>query len=267
MLLGVILPGLNARFTRFSRSLATFHGIRALMHETFDQDEFSPVPQARDTELTLGPLMLLGLLLGLALVCGLFFGLGYVVGHRGAAATQAATSQAATVVLNPSPSHKPSASTESAPAQPQPGVNSSSTAQPAAGTNPETSEQSSVTVSTRGSSAGQQALPAPQTPQTGPAPQTVRPALPLQTAPQPAGVVQTQPALAGALMVQIAAVSHSEDAEVLVAALRRRGYAVSMSRDAAGLIHVRIGPFSDRNAANSMRDKLLNDGYNAIVQP
>jgi cell division septation protein DedD len=69
-------------------------------------------------------------------------------------------------------------------------------------------------------------------------------------------------------MVQIAAVSHSEDAEVLVAALRRRGYAVTMSRDAAdSLLHVRIGPFSSRNEASAMRDKLLGDGYNAIVEP
>ena len=69
-------------------------------------------------------------------------------------------------------------------------------------------------------------------------------------------------------MVQIAAVSHSEDAAVLVAALRRRGYAVTMSRDAAdSLLHVRIGPFSNRNQASAMRDKLLNDGYNAMVQP
>jgi DedD protein len=71
-----------------------------------------------------------------------------------------------------------------------------------------------------------------------------------------------------ALMVQIAAVSNPEDADVLVNALRKRGYAVTAHRDAAdGLIHVRIGPFSNRNEANNWRLKLLNDGYNAIVQP
>jgi cell division septation protein DedD len=69
-------------------------------------------------------------------------------------------------------------------------------------------------------------------------------------------------------MVQIAAVSNPEDAEVLVAALRRRGYAVSARREVAdGLIHVRIGPFNNRNDANQWRQKLLNDGYNAILQP
>jgi cell division septation protein DedD len=69
-------------------------------------------------------------------------------------------------------------------------------------------------------------------------------------------------------MVQIAAVSHPEDADVLVGALRKRGYAVSARRDPTdGLLHVQIGPFANRNDAYAMRQKLLNDGYNAIVQP
>jgi cell division septation protein DedD len=69
-------------------------------------------------------------------------------------------------------------------------------------------------------------------------------------------------------MVQIAAVSHQEDADVLVGALRRHGYAVTARRDPAdGQFHVRIGPFASRNDANAARQKLLNDGYNAIVQP
>ena len=68
-------------------------------------------------------------------------------------------------------------------------------------------------------------------------------------------------------MVQIAAVAHPEDADVLVAALRKRGYSVTAMREPAdGLIHVRIGPFSSRDEANRWRDKLLGDGYNAEVQ-
>jgi cell division septation protein DedD len=69
-------------------------------------------------------------------------------------------------------------------------------------------------------------------------------------------------------MVQIAAVSHQEDAEVLAGALRKRGYAVSTRRDSLdNLIHVRIGPFNNRDEANRWRLKLLNDGYNAMIQP
>ncbi|MGD0097072.1 MAG: SPOR domain-containing protein [Terracidiphilus sp.] len=70
------------------------------------------------------------------------------------------------------------------------------------------------------------------------------------------------------LMVQIAAVSHQEDADVLVSALRKRGYAVTMRRDPTdSLFHVRIGPFASRDDANAARQKLLNDGYNASVEP
>ena len=69
-------------------------------------------------------------------------------------------------------------------------------------------------------------------------------------------------------MVQIAAVSHTEDAEMLVNALKRRGYAVTVRRDIADtLLHVQTGPFANRSDADAMRQKLLNDGYNAIVQP
>jgi cell division septation protein DedD len=69
-------------------------------------------------------------------------------------------------------------------------------------------------------------------------------------------------------MVQVAAVSHEEDANVLVGALRRRGYAVTARREPAdGLIHVRIGPFASREEANRWATRLLDDGYNAIIQP
>ena len=69
-------------------------------------------------------------------------------------------------------------------------------------------------------------------------------------------------------MVQIAAITNVEDAEVLVNALRKRGYAVTARREPTdSLIHVRIGPFSSRDEANRWRQKLLNDGYNAIMQP
>ena len=67
-------------------------------------------------------------------------------------------------------------------------------------------------------------------------------------------------------MVQVAAVSHPEDANVLMAALRRHGYAVTARREPGdGLIHVQIGPFSNRNEANAMSQRLLGDGYNANV--
>ncbi len=68
-------------------------------------------------------------------------------------------------------------------------------------------------------------------------------------------------------MVQIAAVSHQEDANVLVAALKKRGYAVVIRNDPKdSLLHVQVGPFASRDEAKAMRSKLLADGYNAILK-
>lgn len=68
-------------------------------------------------------------------------------------------------------------------------------------------------------------------------------------------------------MVQIAAVAHADDAQVLETALRKRGYPVVATRDPIdGLIHVRVGPFASQDEAIRWRDKLLGDGYNAQVQ-
>lgn len=98
----------------------------------------------------------------------------------------------------------------------------------------------------------------------------VRPALAAQSGSgQPATALQVQPAMTQVQgwMVQIAAVTHPEDAQVLVDALRKRGYSVMARREVSdNLIHVQTGPFVNRNDANAMRQKLLNDGYNAVVQ-
>ena len=116
--------------------------------------------------------------------------------------------------------------------------------------------------------AGTSAAATAQSPATAPAAiaetaPVVKPALP----PQPVAQSSPQATPALALMVQIAAVSHQEDADVLVGALRKRGYAVAARRDSAdGLIHVRIGPFATREEAARWRQKLLGDGYNAVLQ-
>jgi cell division septation protein DedD len=69
-------------------------------------------------------------------------------------------------------------------------------------------------------------------------------------------------------MVQIAAVSNVQDAEALVNALKKRNYPVISKREPAdNFVHVRIGPFATRAIADQWRMKLLNDGYNAQLQP
>jgi cell division septation protein DedD len=197
----------------------TFIFLEAEMNDDFNVEEFRPAIYQPDTELTMGPMLLLGLFFSLVLVCGLSFGAGYSMGRRSAHVSTTTGQQpgAGTAVQAASSLPKPLAAQQNIHQKPRPALAAapvSASAQPAVG------------------------LPTPA----------------------------TAPALA--LMVQIAAVSHQEDANVLVGALRKRGYAVSVSRDAAdNQLHVRIGPFSNRNDANAMRKKLIYDGYNAVVQP
>jgi len=237
------------------------------MRGVFDEEELKPV--RRDTELTLGSGMLLGIFFGLVLVCGLCFGLGYAVGHRSPQLAQAAnvpeTSGGTSVELGSSAA-KPSATT----AMPQ---------LPAPATT-DTEQQPEATGSDVAPTSPVSAGPAPV--QTGAVPPqpVVHPALTPAVATTQAAFPATIPnrqvgsgtassvSQAGGFMVQIAAVSNVEDADVLTSALRRRGYAVTSRRDPAdNLIHVRIGPFATPSEANSWKIRLLNDGYNAIVQP
>ncbi len=229
------------------------------MRGVFDDEEQAPVQQRRDKELTLGTWTLLALFLGLVLICGLCFGLGYAVGHRGSQETAEATQTPGETPTSPEADgsrSKPSASAAGA-AEPASGAAADLSA------SAETDGASDPSAQNSAASGGSAQANQP----------VVRPALP-GTAIQTQGQQQTgaaAPAMGqgapGALMVQIAAVSNPEDGNVLVNALRRRGYSVTARRDMPdGLIHVRIGPFNSRDVAEKWRQKLLSDGYNAIVQ-
>jgi cell division septation protein DedD len=72
---------------------------------------------------------------------------------------------------------------------------------------------------------------------------------------------------AGPAIVQVAAVSHPEDADLLLSALSKRGYnAVSATSPGDKLIHVQLGPFNNRQDAVAIQKRLLADGFNAIVR-
>jgi DedD protein len=220
---------------------------------------FEPVqPERRDREVTLGPFRLALIGCGLFFLCGLCFVFGYAVGHR-SPEPSAAISQpppAAPVLM-------PATNAQSKPSAAQ--GEAQSTAASAEMTEPADAEAASRDAATSPSGATAE-------PSAGPAAASSDPAARTVAASQPVAQISSgstvQSAPAPAIMVQIAAVSHSEDADVLVGALRKRGYAVVARRDPAdGLLHVQIGPFANRNDAYAMRQKLLNDGYNAIVQP
>jgi len=68
-------------------------------------------------------------------------------------------------------------------------------------------------------------------------------------------------------MVEVMALSHESDAEAMIAALNRRGYKVAVSHDPANsLLHLDIGPFATSKDAETMRQQLLLDGYDATIK-
>ncbi|MDR3791986.1 MAG: SPOR domain-containing protein [Terracidiphilus sp.] len=213
------------------------------MRGYFDEDEPEPLPrQSRDTELTLGFGTLMALFFGLVLLCGLCFGIGYEVG-RSSAGTP--------ITLQPSAASKSSAPKPAAIPQAQPTQ--------APGASASMVQQSFGDTSGSASTPQQQVRPAlPAVPSSAPLPQQQR----VQSQPR----VQPAAPYSGQYSVRVAAVPNPEDGEILVSALRRRGYAVSARREADNLIHVRIGPFTSRDDANHWRQRLLADGYNAILE-
>lgn len=249
------------------------------MRGYFDEEKVERREKAgRDTEVTLGSGALAGIIFGLLVLCGLCFAFGNWMGERdsgrGQAPTQSLTQTAAPdeepLQANGS-IPKPSADAQlPAPAPAQAGDGSQAPAA-AAGANP--ANPANAAAQPGPAPAGQASAPGTA---AGAAQQQaqVRAALPATAnAPQEAAGaaspnVQAALPSANQLMVQVAAVSHIEDADVLVNALRRHGYAATALRDPAdGLIHVRIGPFTNREDAVHMARRLLDDGYNAMVQP
>lgn len=68
-------------------------------------------------------------------------------------------------------------------------------------------------------------------------------------------------------MVEVMALSHESDAEVMVAALNRHGYHVAVRHEPQdSLLHLDVGPFTNQQDAESMRQRLLADGYNATIK-
>jgi DedD protein len=81
----------------------------------------------------------------------------------------------------------------------------------------------------------------------------------------PATEIKSSPS--GTFMVQVAAVSKQEDADILKSALQKKQYPVFVANSTAdALYHVQVGPFSNQQDADTMRNRLSADGYNAIVK-
>jgi cell division septation protein DedD len=218
-------------------------------------------------EITLSTASLLGIFFGLVLICGVFFGFGYSLGRgteQGAQAASLGTGPGSSAAESDDSaanqeSAPPARDDVQAPAKAAPPV----AVEPAKPDDAEDASDKSATAAP--SKHVSQALVAA----TGSAAAIVPPARvapPATVAVTPAPVAAPAPGT-GKPMVQIAAVARQEDADVLVSALRQRGYGVVVrSEPQDKLLHVQVGPFADRTQATAIKQKLLSDGYNAIVK-
>jgi cell division septation protein DedD len=68
-------------------------------------------------------------------------------------------------------------------------------------------------------------------------------------------------------VVEVMALSHAADADAMVAALKRHGYNVAVNHDPQdSLLHLDVGPFASKADAETVRQRLLVDGYNATIK-
>jgi DedD protein len=228
------------------------------MRTLFDSDEEEI--EGKASEITLSTASLLGIFFGLVLICGVFFGFGYSTGRGTGSVARANT------VMNPPASN---------------GIDGDETAAPAPQAASLPVEPKADTQVSEKTESAPAAVPAPPTAptvkvkeETATEEAPAKPALPVSNKPAPGRQsiaylppTDTPPSTAGQPMVQIAAVARPEDAAVLVSALRQRGYGVVVRNEPQDkLLHVQVGPFADRTQATVMKQKLLSDGYNAIIK-
>ena len=192
-------------------------------------------PDGRDREMTLGTSFIIGIFFALVLICAIFFAFGYSLGRRSALPASGIPVPAAT-----STNTDTGAST-SKPASGVPEAQAASTTGSDSSDEPTSSESKQEAV-----------------------------VLPAKLADKPATAGRTAaviPSGATPFVVQVAAVSRQGDAAMLMSALKRKGYDAAIHQVSQDkLLHVQIGPFPTKKDAEAMRQRLISDGYNAIVK-
>jgi len=205
---------------------------------------------SQDTEITLGTAKLLGLFFGLVGICAVFFALGYTLGRKSDSGLAAATTLAPLRAAN---GVKPGGSGTAAStpmtfykAVEQQNANPQLTSAAAVAATTDASRQQTAASST--SSAGSSS--------SGESVQTSNPPDPMAPVP------------ATGYFVQIAAVSKQDDADALVDALKTKLYPafVASTSTTDKLFRVQLGPFGDIKEAETMRSRLISDGYNPILK-
>jgi DedD protein len=201
----------------------------------------------QDTEITLGIGKLLGMFFGLVALCAIFFVAGYSLGKNTAPANAALLPSAAVSnAAAPRPAAIQVVNTKADCSQTPQGCaaadNDENSALPAANSASVASAGSTRTVESFSTSTAPIAAPL----------EAARPS------------ANSNP---GTYLVQIAAVSKQQDAEALVAALRKKQYQVFIAApNGDNLFHVQVGPFADMKEAESLRTRLIADGYSPILK-
>ncbi len=198
-----------------------------------DKDLEDDEPRGRDREMTLGTSFIVGIFFALVLICAIFFAFGYSLGRRSAL---------------------PASGIPAA-------VQGSGTSKPASGI-PEDQPDQPASTTDAGSSDQQTA------PDAKPASAVLPAKLAVKSAPAGrANTSSTETPGATPSIVQVAAVSRQGDADMLMTALKRKGYKAAVRQTATDkLLHVQIGPFATKKDAEAMRQRLIADGYNAMVR-
>jgi len=200
-------------------------------------------------EFTLSTGTVLALFLGLALSWALFFGFGYSIGSK--------SKQAGAPTVDTTAAAEPDTSGNFKNFKPSPGSpagGAPTTVQPA--TSPAVPTTPVAAANTTGNTTPPDATATPEKP-AGPAP--------IHLAPPPPAAAAL-PGQAGTFVVQIAAFTHPEDARMFINSLHAKGYNATAQTGADNLTHVQIGPYNNRKEADSMKQQLSADGYNAMIK-
>ena len=190
---------------------------------------------SQDTEITLGLGKLTGLFFALVALCAVFLGLGYSLGKNSVKTAVATTTDA------PPP----------ASLAPKPSGSASRQPTPATEAKPDLTFYKAV-----GQKEPDSKLASPDE-----EPAATR-------ANSKAATPELSRSSGSGYVVQVAAVSKQEDAQALADALKKKSYAVLISTNPPNdkLYHVQVGPFGDLTEAETMRNRLVSDGYNPILK-
>jgi cell division septation protein DedD len=213
------------------------------VNRSYDSDDDLQDPGPHDREISLGTTTILGIFFVLALLCAVFFGFGYSMGRRSAQSIVGASEAGAT--------------SDATSAKPAPGslgsrvVPASHASNQAADANG-TAATSDDFTPTEGNASPATPASRPQISRAAPSAQpTENSAIKPVSMPRPATATSGPPVPVaipgmGSAVVQVAAVSHQEDADVLMTALKKHGYTVAIRQEPQDkLLHVQIGPFAN----------------------